>query len=219
MINRFKIQTKILVSFCVLSLFIIGGLSYYYISQSKAANEELLLSKLENTSKYVSEYLTFVYSEGHLGQLPKIVDYLNNDENFNSVFLFDEEKAPLTQKPAEAKRNFELDDLLKGEPMTIDGNTYICKIMRDGEKGKEDYTLYGYFVLSFSRAKIDKKIKTEISWSSAIMVFCLVIVVVVSTFISKTISGPIKTVVQGLKDIAEGEGDLTKRIRVESMDE
>ncbi|WP_051284147.1 methyl-accepting chemotaxis protein [Desulforegula conservatrix] len=47
----------------------------------------------------------------------------------------------------------------------------------------------------------------------------LVVFAIVYFIATKIISRPINRVVEGLKDIAEGEGDLTKRLRVTSQDE
>jgi methyl-accepting chemotaxis protein len=53
----------------------------------------------------------------------------------------------------------------------------------------------------------------------AISVVVLFIVVLIAVFMSRSISKPIVNVAWTLKDISEGEGDLTKRIAVKSDDE
>lgn len=50
---------------------------------------------------------------------------------------------------------------------------------------------------------------------SALFVLVIVVTIVVNLFISR----PIKEIVEKVKDIAEGEGDLTKRIKVTTKDE
>ncbi len=54
-----------------------------------------------------------------------------------------------------------------------------------------------------------------------ILVFlsCTLIVLPVTLFFSNSMVRPISRVVTGLKDVAEGEGDLTARLEVKSMDE
>lgn len=47
----------------------------------------------------------------------------------------------------------------------------------------------------------------------------MIVFAIVYFIATKIISRPINRVVEGLKDIAEGEGDLTKRLRVTSQDE
>lgn len=59
-----------------------------------------------------------------------------------------------------------------------------------------------------------------IIWYYAIGIIMIATLLVVSIlFISKQITGPIQRVVDSIKDIAEGEGDLTKRLKIESKDE
>jgi methyl-accepting chemotaxis protein len=53
----------------------------------------------------------------------------------------------------------------------------------------------------------------------AISVVVLLIVVLIAVFMSRSISKPIVNVAWTLKDISEGEGDLTKRIAAKSNDE
>lgn len=52
-----------------------------------------------------------------------------------------------------------------------------------------------------------------------IIVIAIIVIIVVAGIIAKTISNPVINVVAMLKDIAQGEGDLTKRIQVDSKDE
>ena len=52
-----------------------------------------------------------------------------------------------------------------------------------------------------------------------VVVSAMLIIVVLIYFASKSITGPIQEAVAGLKDIAEGEGDLTMRLDANSKDE
>jgi methyl-accepting chemotaxis protein len=52
-----------------------------------------------------------------------------------------------------------------------------------------------------------------------IIIILLVLGAAVTTYISRKITVPIKNAGEMLKDIAEGEGDLTKRLKVETKDE
>jgi methyl-accepting chemotaxis protein len=52
-----------------------------------------------------------------------------------------------------------------------------------------------------------------------IIILALAVVVVAAYFLSRSISKPIMTLAETLKDISEGEGDLTKTIKIDSKDE
>ncbi len=53
----------------------------------------------------------------------------------------------------------------------------------------------------------------------AISVVCVLTALILMWFVARSLVGPIKLVVSGLKDAAEGEGDLTKRLDVKGKDE
>ncbi len=52
-----------------------------------------------------------------------------------------------------------------------------------------------------------------------ISIVCVIIALILMWFVAKNIAGPIILVVEGLKDMAQGEGDLTKRLEIKSKDE
>ena len=58
-----------------------------------------------------------------------------------------------------------------------------------------------------------------IKFDGALFLFVIVIGILVSYFIVKSIARPLKNTVSMLKDIAEGEGDLTVKLAVKSKDE
>jgi methyl-accepting chemotaxis protein len=68
-----------------------------------------------------------------------------------------------------------------------------------------------------------KEIKSEITGQRNKLIGAIVILlalgVVITSYISRKISGPIKNAVDMLKNIAQGEGDLTQRLKVETKDE
>ena len=76
------------------------------------------------------------------------------------------------------------------------------------------------FAVSVPLDKVLQGVHTIRNMSVLIVTLALALVFAIIYFIStKIISEPIDRVVEGLKDIAEGEGDLTKRLRVTSHDE
>jgi len=74
--------------------------------------------------------------------------------------------------------------------------------------------------LAKKESKIKKDITKQITKIVIIVVLIILGAIVLSYFIvSKGVVGPIKKIIEMLKDIAEGEGDLTKRIEDNSGDE
>ncbi len=75
------------------------------------------------------------------------------------------------------------------------------------------------FAISVPMDKIQEQSR-ELTWSIiTIGVVVLLLFGIVMIIVSNSIVRPIRKVVDGLKDIAEGEGDLTKRLDIKSGDE
>jgi methyl-accepting chemotaxis protein len=76
---------------------------------------------------------------------------------------------------------------------------------------------------SFAVAIIDKTVKAPvyemINIGIGIVIAILVVAIILAAFLSSSISKPIVKVTNTIKDISEGEGDLTQSIKVRSKDE
>ncbi len=66
---------------------------------------------------------------------------------------------------------------------------------------------------------LDRMVLTTIVKQAVIMLIACLIIFAVTLFLSRSISRPISETSLVLKDIAEGQGDLTRRVRVTSKDE
>ncbi len=53
----------------------------------------------------------------------------------------------------------------------------------------------------------------------SIAAVCLVLIIIIVTFVTRRLLLPLKSIAHGMKDIAEGEGDLTVRLDVKGKDE
>ncbi len=74
-------------------------------------------------------------------------------------------------------------------------------------------------ILINRRNILNDNIRTQYIWLFVLSIFLLIMVIGVSTFLSRGISEKIKRASDHLRDIAEGEGDLTKRLEVSGDDE
>jgi methyl-accepting chemotaxis protein len=75
------------------------------------------------------------------------------------------------------------------------------------------------FVGSIPEDNILAKVRRVLWFSVGICAAGILLLVVISLFMANLISKPLSRVIDGLKDIAEGEGDLTVRLDVASKDE
>lgn len=74
-------------------------------------------------------------------------------------------------------------------------------------------------VLSVSANEMNNSLKALARTSVVIAIFAFIILMTTVIIISKSISNPIWRIVVRVRDIAEGDGDLTKRLRIERDDE
>ena len=125
-------------------------------------------------------------------------------------------------------------NILTLEMTTLKGmETFFTKIT-SGKTGVCDYTFKGkhkisgyspvgindWFIASTQDTEEFMSSVWEIRDYSIIVGFIsILVVVVIIFFMSKAITGPVNNAVEGLKDIAEGEGDLTLRLDVRTKDE
>jgi len=74
--------------------------------------------------------------------------------------------------------------------------------------------------IEMMKQKAKEEIKNLIIENSIIMLILIIAIVIISTILSKkTIIDPILTLKEKAQDLAEGEGDLTKKIKVNTKDE
>ncbi len=117
---------------------------------------------------------------------------------------------------------------------TLKGMENITNAMLAGKEGVEDYVFKGIhkiagfapvplkgWSISLTQNKDEFLQQPRAIRNSIILVaFCALLIVGILVFIaSGKITRPLRNAVVGLKDIAEGEGDLTMRLKVDSKDE
>jgi methyl-accepting chemotaxis protein len=77
-----------------------------------------------------------------------------------------------------------------------------------------------WIIVSFvEQSELSKTVKSITFLIFLVTLCALVIVIFIAAAVSTRFTRPINSIVAGLKDIAEGEGDLTKRLTVASKDE
>ncbi|MCC6933744.1 MAG: methyl-accepting chemotaxis protein [Deltaproteobacteria bacterium] len=66
-------------------------------------------------------------------------------------------------------------------------------------------------------AEVDANLMRKLSWGLILVGICIVFIL--GIFLSNSITRPLATVITALRDIAQGEGDLTRRLNVQSKNE
>ena len=124
--------------------------------------------------------------------------------------------------------------LLELDMKTLKGMEEITRAMLSGETGVQNYVFKGVSKIAGYAPIPSKKWSIAITQNEeeflmapreirnyliVIIIAAQIIVGFLIFFASKGITNPINKAVEGLKDIAEGEGDLTMRLNVSSKDE
>jgi methyl-accepting chemotaxis protein len=126
------------------------------------------------------------------------------------------------------------DFILSLDLKTLQGMEKITQAMLAGKEGVEDYEFKGTrkiagfapvplkgwsITLTQDEEEFLQEPRTIRNSIILIAFISLLVVGVLIFFASRQITRPLKNAVEGLKDIAEGEGDLTMRLSVNSKDE
>ncbi len=99
--------------------------------------------------------------------------------------------------------------------ITISGEDFFEGLFPVSDK----FSKIGMLSILLSKKETQKNIKEMLGWLLLITIICVIGVIPVTWFFANSFVNPINRVVAGLKDIAEGEGDLTVRLDVSSEDE
>lgn len=83
----------------------------------------------------------------------------------------------------------------------------------------KDGSFDGIVAMDISLSTIQQSTRSMLMWAFAISAGISVMVVLIALFIIPTITRPIQKTADMLQDIAEGEGDLTRRLEIHSKDE
>lgn len=124
--------------------------------------------------------------------------------------------------------------ILELDITTLEGMESISNSFKKGKSGIEEYTFRGVDKIS-GYSPVPRKgwtvaitqdkeefLQVPITIRNSLIIITLItiiVVVVLIYFTSRSITRPLNDAVAGLKDIAEGEGDLTMRLTVNSKDE
>lgn len=214
----------------------IGDRDYY--KKMRSADNAIIgdVVRSQSTGKLISVVLAPIYNEssayiGSFGLVMKIdflVELISGRKIGATGYGF------MTRKDGMLIAHPTADNILKLNLTTLDGMQEFMKNMLSGNNGVEEYTFQGvdkvagYAVLTSVDWYIGATQNSEEFMASSksirnmILLVILISVIVTGVLVfysALAIVKPINKAVEGLKDIAEGEGDLTMRLMVTSKDE
>ena len=101
------------------------------------------------------------------------------------------------------------------DDVSVNGQTYAQGVM----PVKQEDRIVGAVASLYSHNIINSNTFQLIKWLGVVGIICVVLILPVAFLLARTVTRPITTVVSGLKDVAEGEGDLTLRLNLNRNDE
>ena len=199
--------------------------------QSKVMAEELKLvtnkvryaisRELENSDTMQSEKIDAVVTkllENQMGIQSNI-----NDSNTKLSQAIDELKTTmpikLKEKGDEAGKKITEQTAEAGKMAEMAQTKVAAKIEESTKKASKNFAAGIVESEDLIKNTLEKSLSKTSTYSVVISLVCLIAGVLLSFFLVSMILKPITNTVDILKDIAEGEGDLTRRIEVKNKDE
>lgn len=222
-LGALSLKWKILLGITLTSTLGIVATGIVFVSlemnQSQKRTETQASTIARITSANLTGALAFADQTSAISALEALQEY----SAITSAVIYDAEKQPFVWLQRKGKgittgKGSGLSKSLPSRPgklgidVSNDSMTVIQAIKSDGES-------LGSFYMSVSLAEQKAVINEFILVGVITILIIAALAIIVSLLIQRTIVGPINSVVVALKDIAEGEGDLTQRLNVKSKDE
>ena len=218
-INCMRIKHKILLSFCLLSFFFIGVAIFSFIaSKSIQQQSDVLKNNTYRTLQYSQILMTdFKYigeafsNAGAFPDMNKLSKAKETSEHFMAIL--GELKKLEANDPASLKQLDEIDKSFRDQMNKFgEGTTALKEELGAYSKAKEEAFKKGIEGIEDTSGKNS----LIITLLAVVMVF---ISMLMAFFITNIVSKPLKHLTMTFQDIAEGEGDLRRRLDANRKDE
>jgi methyl-accepting chemotaxis protein len=157
--------------------------------------------------------------------LEKSQNSLDEIQGFSDILTFEQEEglASLVELRTKWEKNLkQLIEIHKGDKARMDAfliRTEIAPILQRIDQNLNELVSYQRKAIENTNTDLVDQASSTITTVAFLLVFGLTIGTLVAWLITKAIVSPLKKAVIALKDIAEGEGDLTQRLEQKGNDE
>ncbi|MBN2102898.1 HAMP domain-containing protein [bacterium] len=219
-ISNWKIKWRIILLISLIGIFVSILLGIYAPGQARKMGEAILKNDVGFIANLLADNLalgmqTRFFDEG--ASLQQTLDMLKSSDGpqkgtISQVYIFDETgafiRAMKDEKPIEFKQTNNIEIINKGAYFRV----WIP--MQD-----IDQAVVGYLAIDFSK-NFFKRQADKIAWLGLLIgIIVLAGTLLGSIYLSRSVSQGLRRATNIMIDIAEGEGDLTRRLPVESEDE
>ena len=201
LISLNSISKKFLIPTLILATALFCGLGLYMAKNNSEAIASMMHSKGDAMAGFVSRVSADYFAFFDFSDFDNYRKALENDPEVEFAIFYNAEKEPMIQNTK------------------IPQDTSSLIIFEREIKDESGNTL-GYLKIGYNKTYLDQSLSDSMKIVAVSTVLALLIFTVGIIFlVRKIITTRVKQTVHMLQDIAEGEGDLTKRLHVDSDDE
>lgn len=234
-ITDMSLGKKIPISIFILVMIVLGTSFYIVIERQHVIDNTVQTNNVKQVSNILLESIKFSMAEGEMDAVTEILYSTSQEESINEICLLDTNldvytssnsaivgdnkntsamhKSKSTSLPVIDTENYNQGSMTYVHPIIMEEDCLDC---HDGEAGD----LKGFLTTTISTNDVLMRHSKNRLYLSLLAWFLVFLVSGILFFIIRNmVVKPLSLVVDSLKDIAEGEGDLTKRLEIISKDE
>ncbi len=196
-----SISKKFLVPTLTFSIVLFLGLGIFMIHKNKTSIISMMDSRGESVTGFVTKLSAEYFAIFDFNDFEKFVKALQSDPDVSFAVFYNNKKEPMTSA-----------DKIPNDTSSL--------IVYEREIKDEQGNALGYLKLGYNKTHLNKTINNSIITITAIIIISLSFLAVgITMLVRKVITKRVYATVNMLKDIAQGDGDLTKRLTVDCNDE
>jgi methyl-accepting chemotaxis protein len=196
-----SISKKFLIPTLSLSIILFLGLGIFMVQTNRSSINVMMDSRGNSVTDFVSHLSAEYFAIFDFSDFDKFVKALQADPEVSFAVFYNNKKEPMTA----------IDKIPKDTSSLMLYNSEI----KDGQGN-----ILGYVKVGYNKTQINKNLRNSIISITVITAIAMLLLSCgIIYLVRKIITNRIYDSVEMLKDIAQGEGDLTKRLTIDSNDE
>jgi methyl-accepting chemotaxis protein len=196
-----SISKKFLIPTLSLSVILFLGLGIFMVQTNRSSINTMMNSRGASVTGFVSHLSAEYFAIFDFSDFEKFVKALQSDPEVSFAVFYNNKKEPMTS----------IDKIPKD---TSSLSVYDSDI-KDAQGN-----ILGYVKVGYNKTQINKNLRNSIISITVIITIAILLLSCGIIFlVRKVITNRIYDSVEMLKDIAEGEGDLTRRLTIDTNDE
>jgi methyl-accepting chemotaxis protein len=195
------ISKKFLIPTLTLSIVLFSCLGIFMTRNNSSSIQAMMESKGDAVARFVSRVSADYFAIFDFTDFEKFVKALENDSEVEFAVFYNAQKEAMTSTDKVPEDTSQL-------------------ILYDREIKDMDGNLLGYLKIGYNKSNLTQSVNSSIRIIAVSTVLALLILALGIIYLVRlVITRRVQATVEMLKDIAQGEGDLTKRLHADSQDE